>query len=221
VRIGLWNFNVTFARAGDGEIPLGTNWSDLPIDMVEVILNHLSWIDLAPISSTCSAFHTAFRRQLAREQKERCDLAVSLFGRGQIYRIADFIERHLEGKTLDASNPDGPNRTSSSILADGTVVGPPEMHLFANAFEFPRARKSTSASVKAGLTKITITMTAPSGSLISIFTCKESGESIARVYPIGNEDIAGVVFLRACRHYYLRVWLLFPLVQGHTLRSAQ
>jgi hypothetical protein len=191
LRIGHWNFSVTHAPAGDGEIPLDTKWSDLPVEMKELILNHLSWIDLARISSTCSTFHTAFRRQLAREQKRRCDLAFLCFGRGQIYRIADFIERYLEGKSLDASNPDEPNRTSSSILADGTVVGPPQMHLF------PRAYKSTNASVKVGLTKMNIKMTAPSGSLISIFTCKESGESIARVYPIGNEDIAGVAFLQA------------------------
>jgi hypothetical protein len=77
------------ACTGNMEIPQATNMGDLPIEMVELVLSKLSWPDLAPISSTCSAFKSASYQALSREQERRCDLALARFGRGRINRIAD------------------------------------------------------------------------------------------------------------------------------------
>jgi hypothetical protein len=98
-----------------------TQWDDLPPDMMELILCRFSWDQLAPISSVSRAFRAAYRKQLAVEQKARCNLANATFGDKQISCIAGIINRYFRGERL---HPDFRLRSyphDFDILEDGTV----------------------------------------------------------------------------------------------------
>jgi hypothetical protein len=90
-----------YACAGDAVVPNVTSWSDLPDDMVELILGKMPLQQLARISPTCSAFLAVCHRKLGQEQKLRCELAGGFFGlKGLIY-LALLIDRFVNGDPLD------------------------------------------------------------------------------------------------------------------------
>jgi hypothetical protein len=76
------------------------DWSALPYELEETILCCLSLRTLADVSSTCKRFDQVFRQELAKEQKARCDLAFSQFGRKRVARIADIAHSFLNTQLL-------------------------------------------------------------------------------------------------------------------------
>jgi hypothetical protein len=105
-----------FAHAGDMETPLGGSWSALPQELEELILDHLSLVELTRASATCRTFHAAFGRQLAHTQKARCDVAVDCIGRLRLVRITSVINSFLKGQAL------GLDMGTSSIPGHDPIV---------------------------------------------------------------------------------------------------
>jgi predicted RNA binding protein YcfA (HicA-like mRNA interferase family) len=179
------------AFTGNMEIPQGdsTNMGDLPIEMVELILCNLSWPDLAPLSSTCSAFKSASCQVLSLDQERRCDLAVARFGRGRINWIADLISRSLRVETLSREN--GVLETGSSwICPNGEILesaGHPDPPIPLNAKEM------CLTAIGWG---VHMDLVPQRGSHIFVRTCRKRKMARISVYPHSNEDLAGVALLQ-------------------------
>jgi hypothetical protein len=95
-------------------------WDALPCELQELILANLSLTELTRVSRTCRAIQAAFGRQMAREQKARCDLAVECFGHERIACIASLADRFLKGERVHPALDEGVIRFCS-ICADGTL----------------------------------------------------------------------------------------------------
>jgi hypothetical protein len=98
-------------------------WSTLPFDVVELILANLSLVELARVSTTCSAFGAVSRTQMPREQKARCKLAVRLFGQERTGRIVALILHLLKEKPWSEHFLHG-EWNECWISADGVLKGP-------------------------------------------------------------------------------------------------
>jgi hypothetical protein len=159
--------------------------------MVEAILGNLSWTDLAPIASTCKAFQTASRKELALEQKRRCNLALACFGCGRIERIADLLKCYLAGLPLDPKLSFEPPSKYSSISENGTLRGAPR-NMSYNPFYMGRT-----AYVSRQPTALHIDVTGDTGLRIHMFARPESRVATIKVFPCDNEDIQGVALLQA------------------------
>jgi hypothetical protein len=70
--------------------------------MVEVILTHLSLVELARIFMTCRSFYAVYRMRMKNEQKSRCDLAYNLWGRARLASLVTLITNVVEGKRWHA-----------------------------------------------------------------------------------------------------------------------
>jgi hypothetical protein len=117
------------ARAGDMETPDTGSWNALPPELQELIVANLSLVEVTRISSTCRHFYAAFCRQLAQEQKARCDLAAGCIGHQRILRIKSLMRSFLNYDGLD---PDVSrhSRVEGWIYQDGTFhAEPPIPHV--------------------------------------------------------------------------------------------
>jgi hypothetical protein len=101
-------------------------WCNLPHELEELIFAKLSVVESARVSRTCRAFQAAFCRQMAREQKHRCDLAVTSFGHERIACIASLADRFLKGQRMHPAL-DEQGVQYSSIGADGTLRVKPKV----------------------------------------------------------------------------------------------
>jgi hypothetical protein len=97
-------FTVRDACAGNVETSLVTGLSDLPYEVMKLILAKLSSYAVTRISTTCSTFRAVCRRHLAGVHKRRIDLAAGCFGRERLIFLAYIIERFRKGQFL---NPNG------------------------------------------------------------------------------------------------------------------
>jgi hypothetical protein len=97
------------------------NWSGLPYEMEEAILSRLQLWELAEASSTCKRFDQIFRERLAKEQKSRCDLAITCFGKERVARIADIANRFSRGHALALEPGEDVRGRWSSMFADGKL----------------------------------------------------------------------------------------------------
>jgi hypothetical protein len=100
-----------------------TSFSTLPFEMVEQVLAKLSLIELARISTTCSAFRAVSRTQIPREQEARCKLAVKVCGRERIARIVALIVGLLKGEPF-SKDLITEKWNERWISADGVLYGP-------------------------------------------------------------------------------------------------
>ncbi len=76
------------------------SWSSLPLDMVELILGHLSLVDVAQISRTSRTFQAMYRARMLLEQKARCELAIKSCGRKRILCVLGIFQHLLKGDSL-------------------------------------------------------------------------------------------------------------------------
>jgi hypothetical protein len=84
--------------AGNVESSPEWGWRVLPYDLEERIIDVLPSSDLARVSPTSRLFEAALTRQLEKEAKARCELALEVFGRERIACVADVIARSLKGE---------------------------------------------------------------------------------------------------------------------------
>jgi hypothetical protein len=180
-----------------------TRWGDLPPEMMDLILCNLSWEQLAPISSVCRAFRAAYRKQLAVEQKARCDLAAAIFGLKRISCVAGIIERFFKGEPvpLEWCTGFGPF-PQCRIFKDGTVRGPTpgddrfmvragDASVAATVLAKP---KSVDGAARGALLMSVIT---PCSSQFCLQICRKRHGAVICVKPRGDEDLAGVAFIQA------------------------
>jgi hypothetical protein len=92
-------------------------WSFLPEELGDLILSKMSLHELGRISTASRAFHAAFKRLLAAQQKARCKLAVDHFWRRTILCIASLINRFL---TRDPELACSSGATDFRIDTEGT-----------------------------------------------------------------------------------------------------
>jgi hypothetical protein len=106
--------------AGNMETTRVIGLSDMPYEVMELILANLSSYAVARISTNCSTFRDVCRRHLARVHKGRIDLAAGWFGRERLIFLAYIIERFLKGQSL---NPDGvvEEKGAKVVLVDKSI----------------------------------------------------------------------------------------------------
>ncbi len=104
---------------------LAMSWSDLPYDVEELILGHLSLLELARDSTTSKTFQGLFSQRMAQQREARADLALACFGRERITAIVNILHQFLEGEAVHPAIR-GTGYNTCWILADGTLyVEPP------------------------------------------------------------------------------------------------
>ncbi len=178
-----------------------TSWNDLPDHLVEVILAHLSLVDLWATLKTCRSFHTAFCRQLDVEQKSRCDFAAMRFGTKPIACLRTLITRYLKGERLEPGVVNE-NWNCYCISADG-VLRRTEPHRWACRYATQPGEICVSALVHQPGYAITNPYTlwvrahAWEQPLLLVATSLDRSCSTICVKPRCDEDLEGVALVQA------------------------
>lgn len=129
-------------------MPHVMNWGAMPEEMAELIPSKLPLVYLARLSTTCILFQAVFCKQLAGEQKARCNFAIEWLGRERIISILTLIKRWLEGETFKAHEDEGLLTNWCCIAEDGTYHNEPSQpHLPAIMF-CQRYKRYYAAGVK-------------------------------------------------------------------------
>jgi hypothetical protein len=95
-----FRLKIRHACAGKTKTSVTMGWSDLPIEMVEIILVSLTLIELARASRTCRTFQAVFSMKMAGEQKAYGELALKRFNFNRISCIAGRLDCLLKGETI-------------------------------------------------------------------------------------------------------------------------
>ncbi len=103
-------------------MPHATGWAALPPDLIEVILDHLSCLDLARLSSVSPDFRAAFYRQLGSPQTPSSPQAAYWFGHERLRAMVSFIDRYFKGEALHLEWPNGPEPACYVMLEDGVMI---------------------------------------------------------------------------------------------------
>jgi hypothetical protein len=182
-----------------------TSWADLPIELEEVILARLSLPEFARVSWSSRKFQAFFNRQMAREQKARCDLAVGHFGRERILRIGNIADHyHCAGETAYPQLVEAViNRCW--ISADGTLHLKPQVNdpaIPASSLPLPEAgdlhvtieldvaRSSACMSIKVEVAEDRVIQ-------LRVIMPSETAGVYISIHPDGDDDVMGLALVQA------------------------
>jgi hypothetical protein len=191
-------------------------WRDLPYDMEELILSHLSLGESARTFMTCRSFFTAFRRQLTQQQTAPYELAADWFGRNMIACIAAGVTRFLACEPLDPMLVEK-GCGECRISADG------ELHIADNLGPTPMTSATHAAreilvwvsSLHSWVpTHMSIHLPTVDDGYVNIRVSRPLQRVVIAVAPCSGQDLVGVAFVQA-----LLAWGLAPSALDASLHA--
>ncbi len=173
-------------------MPNVTGWACLPYEMEEIILGNLSFQELVETSSTCKRFDQVFRERLAEEQKCRCNLAITCFGKERVTRIANLVNRFLKRQPLGLEPGENVRWGSWWMSGDGNLIA--TECPFVSSCKGVKVLVFVSSGEPRGIRLLHIRIFLHGNRRLSLAIGKRT---LLRVMAHGDEDVAGASLVQA------------------------
>jgi hypothetical protein len=183
-------------------MPHATGWGDLPDELIDIILNNLSWFELARLSLLSQAFRAAFYRQLTPLQTKRLGEAAYCFGPDRLHAIVNFIGCYFKGEVLHPEWSEGRQPACFVMSRDGVMtlansirevcqtLGGPSTLVIPDEHRSARAGAAV-VIMRRNVSRTVISVEVPFRLRVDLRLCRRRRKVGVYVYPHSDYDIEG------------------------------
>jgi hypothetical protein len=177
-------------------------WGDLPDELIDTILDNLSWFELARLSLLSRAFRAAFHRQLAPLQTKRLGQAAYCFGPNRFRGIVEFIGCYFKGEALHPEWPEG-RGPACFVMSEGGVMtlannirevcqipGGPSTLVIPDEHT-PATWGAVVVIMRRNVSRTVISVEGPFYTRVDLRLCRRRRKVGVYVYPYSDYDIEG------------------------------